>query len=48
MVYVEEICRHINPQKVVWYLNSYDCNNNADFRSTLEKLGFIVDEERNW
>lgn len=48
MVYVEEICRHINPQKVVWYLNSYDCINNADFRSTLERLGFIVDEERNW
>lgn len=48
MVYIEEICNYLNPASVTWYLNSYDSNNNPEFRDRIEAYGFKVKVESRW
>ena len=48
MVYIEEICKYIEPQKVRWYFNTYDWENNKDNIDKIRKLGFRVKHCRRW
>ena len=45
---LEEICKYIEPQKVRWYFNTYDWENNKDNIDKIRKLGFRVKHCRRW
>ena len=40
LVYIEEICKHMNTKEVIWYLNSYDDKRNFAFKERIKKCGF--------
>ena len=48
MVYIKEICNYLNPASVTWYINSYDSDNNPEFRDKIEAYGFKVKVEDGW
>lgn len=48
MVYVKEICKHINPDSVYWYFNKYDINHNRENVEKIKRLGFKVRCEYKW
>ena len=48
MVYIDEICKHINPSNVVWYFNKYDAKNNKSYLDKIESKGFCVKIESRW
>ncbi|MEK4715818.1 bacteriophage abortive infection AbiH family protein [Sporosarcina sp. FSL K6-5500] len=43
MVYLEEISKRVNTQKVIWYFNDFDEQNHDDYIETLIKYGFKGD-----
>lgn len=48
MVYVDEICKRVNPKNVVWYFNEYDSKYNISYLKKIEQKGFIVRIENRW
>lgn len=48
MIYLEEICKHIEPNKVRWYFNKYDWKNNQDSVNKVRNLGFKIRISRRW
>ena len=42
MVYIKEICNYLDPASVTWFINSYDSDNNPEFRDKIEAYGFKV------
>lgn len=48
MVYIKEICNYLDPASVTWYINSYDSDNNPEFRDKIEAYGFKVKVEDGW
>ena len=53
MIYVKKIYAQItkesnNTNNVKWFLNSYDWSHNPEYRTKLEKIGFIVGCENRW
>ena len=48
MIYLEEICKHIDPNKVRWYFNRYDWKNNQDSVNKVRNLGFKIRISRRW
>lgn len=48
MIYLEEICRHINPSKVRWYFNKYDWQNNKECIERVRNLGFKIRISHRW
>lgn len=40
LVYIKEICKHINTKKVIWHLNSYDDKRNFELKKRIKKCGF--------
>jgi len=48
MVYIDEICKYIVPQKATWYFNSYDTKYNQHLIKMIQEYGFIVKNETKW
>ena len=48
MIYLEEICKYVNPNKVRWYFNMYDWKNNPEYIEKVRKLGFKIRICRRW
>ena len=48
MVYVDEICKYVNPQEVIWYFNTYDTVNNPEYLQKIRERGFTVKTESRW
>lgn len=48
MIYIDEICKHINPSNVVWYFNKYDSENNKSYLDKIKSKGFSVKIESRW
>lgn len=42
MVYIKEICNYLDPASVTWFINSYDSDNNPEFRDKIEAYRFKV------
>ena len=40
--------RNLDPASVTWYINSYDSDNNPEFRDKIEAYGFKVKVEDGW
>lgn len=41
MVYIDEICKHINPQNVTWYFNKYDSENNEPYIKKIKEKDLL-------
>lgn len=48
MVYIDEICRHLNPTKVNWFFNTYDTKFNPQYIEKIRAKGFSIKEEHRW
>lgn len=43
MIYLKEICKRMNTQKLIWYFNDFDEWNHNDYIDILIKCGFKGD-----
>ena len=48
MLYVEEICNQLNPNKVIWNFNKYDWKYNRENVDKISQMGFCVCECNTW
>ena len=48
MVYIKEICNYLDSASVTWFINSYDSDNNPEFRDKIEAYGFKVKVAGGW
>lgn len=48
MVYIDEICKHIDPEKTVWWFNTYTWENEQEFVEKIRQYGFLVKHEKRW
>ena len=44
----KEICNYLDPASVTWFINSYDSDNNPEFRDKIEAYGFKVKVAGGW
>ena len=48
MVYIDEICKHIDPEKTVWWFNTYTWENEQELVEKIRQYGFLVKHEKRW
>lgn len=48
MIYMAEICRHIQPENVTWYFNTFDWENNKQYIQKIDCLGFKTKCKSEW
>lgn len=48
LVYIEEICKHLNSSEVTWYVNMYDAKINSSYIEIIKQYGFQVEVESRW
>jgi len=48
MVYINELCKYINPIDLTWYFNKYDWEKNPSYIQKINELGFKAKEEKRW
>ena len=41
-IYLEHICKYVDPANTVWYLGEYDWKEKPQYKELLEKYGFTV------